>query len=93
MLRLATLKTILRKKRSNNSSKPQQKSNYRVPQVAEYQAGDRLKEGTRVLILLSVQQKVKKSEALHINKDSSPLSVLMLFFTDIFHMPVEQKNV
>jgi len=29
---------------------------------------------------------VKKSEAPHINKDSSPLSVLMLFFTEIFHM-------
>jgi len=32
---------------------------------------------------------VKKSEAPHINKDSSPLSVLM-FFTEIFHMLVEQ---
>jgi len=29
---------------------------------------------------------VKKSEAPHINKDSSPLSVLMLFFTEIFHL-------
>ena len=36
---------------------------------------------------------VKKSEAPHINKDSSPLSVLMLFFTEIFHMLVEQTNV
>ena len=32
---------------------------------------------------------LKKSEAPHINKDSSPLSVLM-FFTEIFHMLVEQ---
>jgi len=36
---------------------------------------------------------VKKSEAPHINKDSSPLSVLILFFTEIFHLLVEQTNV
>ena len=36
---------------------------------------------------------VKKSEASHINKDSSPLSVLMLFFTEIFHLLVEQTNL
>jgi len=36
---------------------------------------------------------VKKGEAPHINKDSSPLSVLMLFFTEIFHLLVEQTNV
>jgi hypothetical protein len=34
-----------------------------------------------------------KSEAPHINKDSSPLSVLMLYFTEIFHLLVEQTNV
>jgi len=36
---------------------------------------------------------VKKSEVPHINKDSSPLSVLLLFFTEIFHLLVEQINV
>ena len=36
---------------------------------------------------------VKKSEAPHINKDSSLLSVLMLFFTEIFHLLVEQTNI
>jgi hypothetical protein len=36
---------------------------------------------------------VKKSEAPHINKNSSPLSVLMLFFTEIFHLLVEQINL
>ena len=36
---------------------------------------------------------VKKSEASHINKDSSPLAVLMLFFTEIFHLLVEQTNL
>ena len=35
---------------------------------------------------------VKKSEAPHIKKDSSPLSVLM-FFAEIFHLLVEQTNV
>ena len=35
---------------------------------------------------------VKKSEAPHMNKDSSPLSV-MLFFTEIFHLLVEHTNV
>jgi len=36
---------------------------------------------------------VIQSEASHINKDSSPLSVLMLFFTEIFHLLVEQTNL
>jgi len=36
---------------------------------------------------------VKKSEAPHINKDSSPLSVLLFLFTEIFHLLVEQTNV
>jgi len=36
---------------------------------------------------------VKKSEAPHINKDSSPLPVLMFFFTEIFHLLLEQTNV
>jgi len=35
---------------------------------------------------------VKKSEVPHINKDSLPLSVLM-FFTEVFHLPVEQTIV
>jgi hypothetical protein len=35
---------------------------------------------------------VKKSDAPHINKDSSPLSVLM-FFTEIFHLLVEHSNI
>ena len=36
---------------------------------------------------------VKKSETPYINKDRSPLSVLMLFFTEIFHLLIEQTNV
>jgi len=36
---------------------------------------------------------LKNSEALHVNKDSSPLAVLMLFFTEIFQLLVEQSNL
>jgi len=34
------------------------KSNHRLQQLADYQPGDRLKEGTQIFILLPVQQKV-----------------------------------
>jgi len=37
---------------------PSAKSNHRLQQVADYQPGDCLKEGTQIFILLSVQQKV-----------------------------------
>jgi hypothetical protein len=85
---------ILRKKeRNNNNSKPQQKSNRRLQQVVDYQPGDRLKEGTQIFIPLSVQKKgFKKSESPQINEDNLPLSVLM-FFTEIFHLLVEQTNI
>jgi len=36
---------------------------------------------------------VRRSEASHINKDISPLSVLLLFFTEIFHLLMEQTSV
>ena len=36
---------------------------------------------------------MKKCEAPPINKDSSPPSVLMLFFTEIFHVLVEHTNL
>jgi len=36
---------------------------------------------------------LRNSEAPHINKDSSPLAVLMLFFTEIFSLLVEQTNL
>ena len=39
----------------DNNNKLQQKSKHRVQQVADYQTGDLLKEGTQILILLSVQ--------------------------------------
>ena len=36
---------------------------------------------------------MKKSQAPHIDNDSSPLSVLMLLFTEIFQLLVEQTNL
>ena len=60
--------------------------NHRLQQVVEdYKSGNRLKEGPT--------NGVKKSEAPHINKDRSQVSVLMLFFTEIFHLLMEQTNV
>ena len=44
---------------SSSSSKPLQNTKHRLQQVAEdYQYGDRIKEGTKIFIHLSVQQKV-----------------------------------
>jgi len=48
---------------------------------------------TKVHPFVDPAKGMKKSEAPHINKDSSPLSVLMLFFTEIFHLLVEQTNL
>jgi hypothetical protein len=36
---------------------------------------------------------MKKSEAPHINTDSFPLSMLMLFFTESFQLLVEQTKL
>jgi len=47
---------------------------------------------TNIHPFVSPAKGVKKSEAPHINKDSSPLSVLMLLFTEIFHLLVEKTN-
>ena len=82
-----------KKKNNNNNSKPQQKTNHRLQQVADYQPGDCLKEGTNIHPCVSPAEGVNRSEAPYINKDGSPLSVLMLFLTKIFHLLVEQTNV
>ena len=61
VLRLAILKSLLRRKKkkitNNKNKKPQQKSKHRL-RVADYQPWDHLKKGTQIFILLSVQQKV-----------------------------------
>ena len=48
---------------------------------------------TKVHPFVGPAKGVKKSEAPHNNKGSSPLSVLMMFFTEIFHLLVEQTNL
>ena len=63
-LRIAMLKANLRMKKENikrnkkrsNSCRPQQKSNEKLQEVADYKLGDRLKEGTKIFILFSIQQ-------------------------------------
>jgi hypothetical protein len=76
MLRLLILKIILRKTKkrnnNNNNSKPHQKSNHRLQQV--------------VRLFVGPAKGVKNSEAPHINKDSLSPSMLMLFFTEVFHL-------
>jgi hypothetical protein len=58
-------KNILRKKekkqkKKKNNNQPLRKSNHWLQPVVVYQPGDRLKEGTQIFSLLSVQQKVFK---------------------------------
>ena len=64
VLRLVVLKTILKrrkkKKRIDNYNTPQQISKNRLQRVVDYQPGDRLKERTKIFILLLVQKKVWK---------------------------------
>ena len=55
--------------------------------------GQPQRRNTNILSCVSPAKGVKNSEAPHINKDSSPLSVLMLFFTEIFHLLMEQTIV
>jgi hypothetical protein len=60
------LKVILRKKKRNNNNDNKNYNNnynnyynnYRLQQVADYQPGNHLKEGTQIFILLSVWLKV-----------------------------------
>ena len=47
---------------------------------------------TNIHPFVSAAKGMKKSEAPNNNKDSSPLSVLTLFFTEIFHLLVEQPT-
>jgi hypothetical protein len=90
------LKTIWRrkkKKKVNDNNKPQQKSKHGLQQVANYQPGDSLKEGTHIHRFAGPAKGVKKSEeASHINRDSLPLSVLM-FCKEIFDLLFVQINV
>ena len=97
VLSLVILKTVLRrnKKRINNnnsSSKPQQKSKQAAMNGALPTWGLPQGRNTNIHPFVCPAKGMKKSEAPPINKDSSPLSVLM-FFTETFHLLVEQTNV
>jgi hypothetical protein len=54
-----------------------------------------LPQGKNIMIhpFVGPAKGLKNSEAPHIKKDSSPRSVLMLFFTQIFQLLVEQTNL
>ena len=81
------VKTILRKKKksnNNNNNKPKQKSNHRLQQVADYQRGDHLKEGTQIFILLSVQRKVWKKMKLHTSTKTAHHGLCWCCFTQKF---------
>ena len=102
---LAILKTILTRKMKKriiiiiiiiiNNNKPQQKWKHKLHTTSGRLPTWTLPQGrnTNIHPFVSPAKDMKKSEAPHINKDSSPLSVLMLFFTVIFHLLVEQTNM
>ena len=47
----------------------------------------------KIYLFVGPAKGLKNSEALHINNDISPLAVLMLFFTEIFQLLVDQSNL
>jgi hypothetical protein len=61
--------------------------------MADYQPGVHLEKGTPIFILCSGQPELWKSGASHINKDSSSQAVLMLVFTEVFHLLLEQTDL
>ena len=105
VLNLVILKTILKKRKEDQHHRHHQQLQQQQQQASvdiETQAamsgglptwGPPQGRDTNIHPFVSPAKGVKKSEAPHINKDSSPLSVLMLFFTEIFHLLVEQTNV
>jgi hypothetical protein len=74
-------------KKTSTEVEPQAATSRRLPTW-----GPRQGRNTNIHPFVSPATGVEKSEAPHINKDSSPLSVLM-FFTEIFHLLVEQTNL
>jgi len=83
----------LEKKRIKINNKPQQKSKQAATSGGLLTWRPPQGKSTNIHPFVSPPKVVKKSEAPYINKDSSPLSVLMLFFTEIFHLLVEQTIV
>jgi hypothetical protein len=90
VLKLAMLKMSLRNNNNNNNNKPKKKMNHRLQNVAEdYQPGDSLRKEHKYSSFYRSSKRCEKSEAPHINKDSSPLCVLIMFFTEIFLVLME----
>ena len=100
VLRLAMLKTVLRRRRrndddhkyddhfNNNRNRTTGCNNWRITKL-----GTASRKEDKYSSFCRSSKRCEKSEAPHINKDSSPLSVLMLFFTEILHLLVEQTNL
>jgi len=92
LLRLVMLKTILRRRRRRKSSSSRsQTTGCNKWQITTW--GPSQGRNTNIHPFVGPAQGVKKSETPHINKDSSPMSMLMMFSTEIFHLLVEQTNV
>jgi hypothetical protein len=84
---------VERQRRQQQQQQQQQASAEEKPQAATTGGGLPIwrplqGRNTNIYSFVGPVKGVKKSEALHIAKDSSPLSVLMLFFTEIFHLLV-----
>jgi len=94
------LKTVLRRRRrndddhkyddhfNNNRNRTTGCNNWRITKL-----GTASRKEDKYSSFCRSSKRCEKSEAPHINKDSSPMSVLMLFFTENFHLLVEQTNI
>jgi hypothetical protein len=71
----------MKRNNNNSSSKPQQENEPRVATSGGLPTwGPQQGRNTNIHPFVGPAKGVKRSEAAHINKDNSPLSVLMLFF-------------
>jgi len=95
MLRLAILKTILRRRRRMRMMATTSLSRSQTTGCNRWwitNLGTASRKEHKYSSFYQASKWCEKCEALHINKDSLPQSVLM-FFTEIFHLLVEQSNV
>jgi hypothetical protein len=88
-LRLAMLKTNLRRRRGRRRSRRGKKNSSSKPQAATRGGGLPIwgllpGRNTNIHPVIGPAKGMKKIEVPHINKDSSPLSVLVFFFSQKF---------
>jgi hypothetical protein len=97
MLKMSLMNLERRRDDDNDDdSQPQhQKTSRKLQQVIGGLRTWGLPQGRNIAVhpFIGPARGVKSNEAPHINKHSSPLSVLMLFFTEIFQLLVDQTNV